>query len=59
VIGIQHAKGASSEEERDEDRGNEMIDESGRVLADGEENMRAPFASPQSGRGPNYLDRSS
>jgi hypothetical protein len=46
VAGIQHAKGASWEEERGDNTENEMQDESGRVLAKGNENMRAPFASP-------------
>jgi hypothetical protein len=47
VVGVQHAKGASWEEERDDNRDNEMKDESGRVLADGKENMRALSASPR------------
>jgi hypothetical protein len=46
VVGVQHAKGASWEEERDDNRDNEMKDESGRVSANGKEIMRAPFASP-------------
>jgi hypothetical protein len=45
VVGVQHAKGGSCEEGIDDNRDNEMKDESGRVLADGKENMRAPFAS--------------
>jgi hypothetical protein len=43
VIGVQHAKGASWEEERDGKSDNEMKDESVRVLAGGKENMTAPL----------------
>jgi hypothetical protein len=45
VVGVQHAKGASWEEERDDNRDNEMKGERGRVLANGKEIMRAPSAS--------------
>jgi hypothetical protein len=47
VVGVQHEKGASWEEKRDDNRDNVTTDESGRVLAYGKENMRAPFASPR------------
>jgi hypothetical protein len=47
MVGVQHAKRASREGERDDNRDNEMKDESGKVLAAGKENMRAPFASPR------------
>jgi hypothetical protein len=42
VVGVQHSKGASWEEERDDNRDNEIKDERGRVLANGKEIMIAP-----------------
>jgi hypothetical protein len=46
MVGVQHAKRASREGERDDNRDNEMKDKSGRVSTDGKESMRALFASP-------------
>jgi hypothetical protein len=46
VVGVQHAKGASWEEERDDNRDDKMKHESGRRVDNGKENLRAPSASP-------------
>lgn len=45
MVGVPHAKVASWEEERNDNIDSEMKDETGRMLADGKENMRVPSAS--------------
>lgn len=45
-ICIQHAKGASWEEERNDNRNEKMKHEIERTLGDGNENMKVTFAFP-------------
>jgi hypothetical protein len=56
MVGVQHAKGASENTKEMVIDMVQMSHEGERRSDEGNENLRAPFASPPSGRGPTYLD---